>query len=146
MKLPKEINNGFLIFVGIAGYFFIMELFGLSNIIYLRILNAAFVYYGVSKTLQENFKEGKTGYVANLLSAGTTAIAGVLFSIIGLVIYVYAQGGNSYVRHLSEEFIFGGAPTANEYAIGLLFEGIASSVIVVFVTMQLYRSKTSAQD
>ncbi len=146
MKLPKEIVNGVLIFAGIALYFLIMELFGLSKVIYLRMLNAAFVYYGVSRTLQSNFKEGKTGYVSNLLSAGTTAITGVLLSVVGLVTYIYARGGNEYVKNLSDEFLFGGSPTANEYAIGLLFEGIASGVIVVFVAMQLFRSKTAAQD
>ncbi len=146
MKLPKELANGILIFAGIALYFLVMEFFGLSKVIYLRMLNAAFVYYGVSRTLQSNFKEGKTGYVANLLSAGTTAITGVLLSVVGLVTYIYARGGNEYVKNLSGEFLFGGSPTANEYAIGLLFEGIASGVIVVFVTMQLFRNKTAAQD
>ena len=146
MKLPKEIANGILIFLGIAFYFLIMEFFGLSKVIYLRMLNAAFVYYGVSMTLKSNGKEGKTDYVSNLLSAGGTAITGVLRSVVGLVVYIYAQGGNDYIKNLSGEFLFGGSPTANEYAIGLLFEGIASSVIVVFIAMQLFRSKTAAQD
>lgn len=146
MKLPKEIANGILIFLGIAFYFLIMEFFGLSKVIYLRMHNAAFVYYGVSMTLKSNGKEGKTDYVSNLLSAGGTAITGVLLSVVGLVVYIYAQGGNDYIKNLSGEFLFGGSPTANEYAIGLLFEGIASSVIVVFIAMQLFRSKTAAQD
>ncbi|MDI9256295.1 hypothetical protein [Flavobacterium sedimenticola] len=146
MKLPKEVTNGILIFIGIALYFLLMEFFGLSKIIYLRAFNAAFVYFGVSRTLQSNFKEGKTGYVSNLLSAATTAIIGVLLSVTGLVSYIYAQGGNAYVENLSDEFLFGGNPTANEYAFGLLFEGIASAVILVFVAMQFFRNKTAAQD
>ncbi|WP_333876247.1 hypothetical protein [Flavobacterium sp.] len=146
MKLPKELSNGILIFFGIALYFLLMEFFGLSKIIYLRAFNAAFVYFGVSRTLQSNFKEGKTGYVSNLLSAATTAIIGVLLSVTGLVSYIYAQGGNAYVENLSDEFLFGGNPTANEYAFGLLFEGIASAVILVFVAMQFFRNKTAAQD
>jgi hypothetical protein len=97
-------------------------------------------------TLKSNGKEGKTDYVSNLLSAGGTAITGVLLSVVGLVVYIYAQGGNDYIKNLSGEFLFGGSPTVNEYAIGLLFEGIASSVIVVFIAMQLFRSKTAAQD
>jgi hypothetical protein len=146
MKLPRELINGILIFFGIALYFLIMELFGLSKILYLRILNAAFVYYGVSKTLQYNMKEGKTGYITNLLSAGATAIIGVLLSVLGLLTYIYARGGNQYISNLSGEFLFGGKPTANEYCFGVLFEGIASAVIVVFVAMQLWRKKTSTDD
>lgn len=146
MKLPKEFSNGILIFAGIATYFLIMEFFGLAHIVYLRALNAAFVYYGISRTLQSNIKEGKTGYVTNLLSAGTTAIVGVLLSVVGLVSYIYLRGGNQYINNLSSEFLFGGNPTANEYCFGLLFEGIASAVILVFVAMQFFRSKTAAQD
>jgi len=146
MKLPKELLNGILIFVGIAIYFLIMEFFGLSNILYLRILNAAFVFYGVNKTLQSNIKEEKSGYVFNLLSAGVTAILGVLLSVLGLLTYIYMKGGNDYINNLSGEFLFGGNPTANEYCIGVLFEGIASAVIVVFVAMQLWRKKTSSED
>jgi hypothetical protein len=146
MKLPKEISNGIIIFAGIAIYFFIMEFFGLSKILYLRVFNAAFVYYGVSRTLQSNMKEGKTGYVSNLLSAGTTAIIGVLLSVGGLLTYIYIRGGNAYINQLSGEFLFGGSPTANEYCFGVLFEGIASAVIVVFVAMQFWRQKTSTEN
>ncbi len=143
MKLPKELVNGILIFVGIAIYFFIMEFFGLSNILYLRAFNAAFVFFGIARTLKSNIKEGKVGYVANLLSAGITAIIGVLLSVAGLLAYIYIRGGNAYIDSLSEEFLFGGDPSANEYCIGVLFEGIASAVIMVFVAMQFWGSKFS---
>lgn len=144
MKLPKELLNGILIFVGIAIYFFIMEFFGLSNILFLRAFNAAFVFFGVARTLKSNIKEGKTGYVSNLLSAGVTAIIGVLLSVAGLLTYIYVRGGNEYIDNLSEEFLFGGEPTANEYCIGVLFEGIASAVIMVFVAMQFWRKDFAA--
>ncbi len=143
MKLPKELANGILIFAGIALYFFIMEFSGLSKILYLRALNAAFVFYGISRTLDSNIKEGKIGYVSNLLSASITAITGVLLSIAGLLTYIYLRGGDAYIDQLSGEFLFGGKPTANEYCIGVLFEGIASSLILVFVAMQFWRKKMS---
>ena len=146
MKLPKELTNGIIIFAGIAIYFFAMEFFGLSNLLYLRMLNAAIVFYGVNRTLKSNFAEGKSGYVSNLLSAGITAIIGVLLSVGGLLTYIYLRGGDDYINTLSEDFLFGGKPSANEYCIGVLFEGLASAVIVVFVTMQLWRSKTSSED
>jgi hypothetical protein len=144
MKLPKELVNGIIIFAGIAIYFFIMEFFGLSNILYLRALNAAFVFYGISRTLDSNIKEEKSGYVTNLLSAGTTAIIGVLLSIGGLLTYIHLRGGDEYIiNNLSGEMLFGGNPTANEYCIGVLFEGIASALIMVFVAMQFWRKKMS---
>lgn len=146
MKIPKELINAIIIAAGIAVYFFIMEFFGLTNLLYLRILNGLIVFYGVNRTLKSNFIEKKLGYVSNLRSAGLTAFLGVLFSVVGLLIYIYSKGGDSYVDTLSEDFLFGGKPTANVYIIGVLFEGLASGVIIVFVAMQLWRSKLSTRD
>lgn len=91
-------------------------------------------------------EEGQFGYITNLVSAGKTAVGGVFLSVGGLLVYIYLRGGTTYIRNLSGAFLFGGNPTANEYCIGLLIEGIASSVIIVFVTMQLWRKKTTSQD
>lgn len=146
MKIARELSNGIIIFAGIGIYFFVIEFFGLSHILYLRMLNALIVFYGVNRTLKANFAEGKSGYVSNLLSAGLTAILGVLLSVGGLLFYIYLRGGDSYINTLSKDFLFGGNPTANEYCIGVLFEGLASALIVVFVTMQYWRQKTSTSD
>lgn len=146
MKIARELSNGIVIFAGIAIYFFVIEFFGLSHILYLRMFNALIVFYGVNRTLKANFADGKSGYVSNLLSAGITAVLGVLLSVGGLLFYIYLRGGDHYIDTLSEDFLFGGKPTADEYCIGVLFEGLASAVIVVFVTMQLWRNKTSSED
>ena len=69
MKLPKEITNGFLIFVGIALFFLLMELLNLSNLFYLRLLNVLFIFYGVNRSLKMNLTEGKNGFVPNAISA-----------------------------------------------------------------------------
>lgn len=146
MKLPKELINGILIFTGIALFFLLMEFFGLSKFLYLRMFNALFLYYGVQRTLKSNFIEKKDGYVFNLLSSGITALIGVFLSVAGLLAYLYLRGGDAYIDNLSGEFLFGGTPTTNEYCFGVLFEGIASAVIIVFVAMQLWRKKTATQD
>lgn len=146
MKLPKELLNGILIFAGIAIFFLAMELLGLSKSYYLRILNVLIVYYGVHRTIQSNMTEENSSYVNNLISAGLTAFIGVFLSVIGLVAFIYIKGGSRFIDTLSEGFLFGGKPTINEYCIGLLFEGIASAVIVVFIAMQFWRSKTELND
>lgn len=146
MKLPKELINALIIFAGISAYFFVMEFFGLTNLLYLRILNGVIVFYGVNRTLKSNFEEKKTGYVTNLISAGLTAFLGVILSIVGLLIYIYSKGGDSYVSSLSQDFLFGGNPSANVYCIGVLFEGLASAIIIVFVAIQLWRSKLSSKN
>ena len=146
MKLPKELLNGILITVGIAVFFLAMEVLGLSDKFYLRFLNILIVYYGVHCTLKSNIAEGQTDYVTNLISAGLTAFVGVGLSVASLVAFIYIKGGTAYLSTLSEGFLFGGKPTVNEYCIGLLIEATASAVIVVFIAMQFWRSKTKTND
>ena len=54
MKLKRELINGFIIFIGIAIYFFIIEFLGLSNQFYLRIFNILIVAFGINLTIKQN--------------------------------------------------------------------------------------------
>jgi hypothetical protein len=144
MKLPKEILNGGLIFLGIGLYFLIVNLLGYANLSYLRLFNVVFVFYGVNKTLQMNLAEGKNNFVSNAVSAMATSIIGVVLSTLGLLIFSYAKGGDAYLKSLSESFLFGGNPSINSYTISLLFEGIASSVIVTLLLMLYWNNRYKA--
>ncbi|MCF6131730.1 hypothetical protein [Flavobacterium wongokense] len=146
MKLPKELINGIIIFAGIALYFLVIDFLNLSDILWLRVFNVLFVWYGVTRTLSSNMAEGKRDYAYNLFSAGATALLGVIFAIIGLVSYIHLRGGDTYIKNFSEDLLFGGEPTANQYCIGILFEGVASALIVVFVSVQYWRRKMAPQD
>ena len=143
MKLPKEISNGFIIFISIGVYFLLMEVLNLSQLFYLRLLNIFFVFYGVNRTIQMNLSEGKKKFVSNAVSALFTSIVGVILSIIGLVIYSYLQGGDAFVESLSATFLFGGNPSIDAYSISLLFEGLASSVIVTLLLMLYWNNQFS---
>ena len=145
MTLSKEIKNGIGIFLGIGIYFLIIDAIGFRDVLYLRLLNVVFVFYGVNKTIQMNLKEGNKNFVSNAVSGGITSITGVVLSIVGLIIYSYMQGGDAYVETLSKTFLFGGNPSIVAYSISLLFEGVASSVIVVFFLM-LYTNKNYSTD
>ena len=145
MKLPKEIINAIIIFAGISAYFLLIDFLNLSDILWLRMFNVLFVWYGVTRTLSYNVEHGKKDYGYNLFSAATTAFLGVFLALIGLVAYIHLRGGDAYVDNLSQDLLFGGKPTANQYCIGILFEGIASALIVVFVSVQYWRRKMAAQ-
>jgi len=145
MKLPKEILNGCIIFIGIGLYFLLMEVLGLSDLFYLRLFNIVFVFYGTNRTLKMNYAEGNTVFVSNAVSALLTSVIGVFLSIIGLIIYIYAHGGDPYIDSLSKTFLFGGNPSVMTYSINLLFEGVVSAVIVSFILM-LYWDTRYASD
>lgn len=144
MKFPKELINGIIIFVGLALYFCVMEIIGLSNLHYLRFFNLFIVYYGVYRTLKSNFAEKKLGYLENLLSAAITATIGVVLSVIALHLYIYYRGGQPFLDNLSDGILFAGSPTVPEYIFGLLFEGVISGLVVVFVSMQFWQNKTKS--
>lgn len=144
MKLPKELVNGFIIFIGIGFYFLLMELLGLADIYLLRLFNVLFVFYGTYRTLKSNFIEGKAVLVTNAVSALFTALTGIFLSIIGLIAYSYIKGGDAYVGSLSKTFLFGGEPSVMTYSISLLFEGIVSAVIVTFMLMLYWDTRYSS--
>ncbi|TRX21390.1 hypothetical protein [Flavobacterium franklandianum] len=141
MKVSKEVFNGATIFVGIGVYFLLMNALGFADVLYLRLLNIIFVYYGVNKTIQMNIAEGKKTFISNAISAMITSLVGVSLSVVGLIIYSYMQGGDSYVQSLSENFLFGGNPSVVTYSICLFFEGVASSVIVTLFTMLKWNNR-----
>ncbi|HRM12336.1 MAG TPA: hypothetical protein PLV47_05130 [Flavobacterium sp.] len=144
MKLPKELVNGFIIFIGIGLYFLLMEFLGLADMYFLRLFNILFVFYGTNKTLKSNFAEGKTILASNAVSALFTSLSGVFLSIIGLIIYIYIKGGAIYIETLSETFLFGGNPSIITYSVSLLFEGIISAVLVTFMLMLYWDTRYSS--
>jgi len=144
MKISKEFFNGATIFVGIGVYFLLMNALGFADVFYLRLLNILFVFYGVNKTIQMNVAEGKKTFVYNAVSAMMTSIIGVVLSVVGLILYSYMQGGDNYTQSLSETFLFGGNPSVVTYSISLLFEGVASSVIVTLFAMLYWNNRFTA--
>lgn len=142
MKYTREFTNGVIIFVGIGLYFVLLEALGLSDEFLLRILNIIFVVYGVNRTIRDNQADGIRGYNRNLLSAILTSMTGAILSIASLLAYIQFKGGESYLKNLAENFIFGGGDlTIQQYCIGLLFEASAASLIVSFCLMQYWKDK-----
>jgi hypothetical protein len=90
-----------------------------------------------------NIVEGKKELITNAVSALKTSLIGVIFSILGLIAYSYLKGGDVYVQSLSETFLFGGNPSVMTYSICLLFEGVASSVIVTLLVMLYHNNRYS---
>jgi hypothetical protein len=142
MNLSKELYNGILIFIGIGLYFLSMELLGLSDVFILRLLNIFIVVFYINKTIKSNYQEGKLEYLDNLISGTLTSLVGVALSVAGLLFYISIKGGDAYLANLSQNFLFGGGnPSMYQFCIGLLFEGIASSIIITFTLMQYWKDR-----
>lgn len=142
MKLSREFANGFIIFLGIGIYFLILEYLGMADVFYLRVLNLFIVAFGINRTIQMNYKDGIRGYNRHLISAIITSMIGAVLSISSLLAYIQYRGGEVYLQKLSKGFLFGGGDlNIHYYCIGLLFESIASSIIISFCLMQYWKDK-----
>jgi len=141
MKLSNEFKYGFLIFLGIGFYFLLMEVLGLSNLYFLRILNVIIIVYGLNLVIKSNLENGKTGYLQNFTSSALTGFIGIALSIIGLFLYLNLRGGTLYLNKLSDAFLFGGDPSIPEYSFGLFIEGIASVLMVAFINILFWKTK-----
>ena len=122
-------------------YFLFMNLVGLSDVFYLRLFNTFFVLYGVNRTIMMNIHDGEVLLANYAKSAMKTSLIGVFLSIIGLIIFSYLQGGDQYVQSLSKTFLFGGNPSVMTYSICLLFEGIASTVVVTMLLLLYWNNR-----
>ena len=142
MKLKRILINGFIIFIGIAIYFLIIEMLGLESEFYLRILNLFIVGFGINLTLKQNAADGVHGYFTNLIAGFATSMVGAILSVGSLLFYIQYKGGDEYLQTLSEGFLFGGGEVnISYYCIGLLFESIASSAILSFALLQYWKNK-----
>lgn len=140
--MSRILINGFLIYLCIAIIFFIMEALGLSDEIYLRLLNFIPVIWGINRTIRQNYREHIYGYNTNIGSAFLTGITSLALVLASFVAYVEIQGGEEYLETYAESYVFGGGdPTIYEFALGLALEGFAATAIVSFALMQYWKDK-----
>ncbi|OYQ35115.1 hypothetical protein CHU92_11080 [Flavobacterium cyanobacteriorum] len=119
-----------------------MEWSGLSDQIYLRLVNFVFVIFGINRTIKQNYADKIYGYFTNFLSAIVTGIVSLALGLASFVAYVDYNGGQEYLRNFKESYIFGGGdPSIYQFVIGLALEGAAASVIVSFALMQYWKDK-----
>jgi lysylphosphatidylglycerol synthetase-like protein (DUF2156 family) len=116
MKIPKELYNGIIIWIGII-YFLTMKALNLGFILSQSAEYSLYLLWR-KQNVKSNYKEGKLIFqlMQPLL---VTALIGVFISIIGLVFYSYLQGGDKYIESLGL-LLFGGDPTVVTYGISLL--------------------------
>ncbi len=133
-------KNAFIIFAGIAIYFFLMKLLGLENISELRFLNFIFVFWCVNNAIKTNIKYNQENLYVNNFSVGAaTSIVSVGITILGLLLYVGAFDPN-FIEFLETSFFWGSRLSLPLVVFALAIEGIASSVTCSFILMQYYKN------
>ena len=140
-NINLELKLGFLISLLLGAYFFVMEIFGLSDIIYLKFVNIILIIWVLNRNIKRNIENRKTTYLGNFGSGLITSFYGILFSILGLWIYIGVFRGADYIDNLAASVIMGGEEvTLPQFCLALLFEGLSSSFILVFILMQKWKN------
>lgn len=134
------VNNGFLIYIGIVLFFFLMKILNLDEAAELRFLNFIFVLWGVNKAIKMNITLNKeTSYIDNLSVGIGTSIFAVGLTILGLIVYINFINPD-FMKVLENSFLWGKQLTLPLMVFALAIEGIASSVICSFILMQYYKN------
>jgi putative Mn2+ efflux pump MntP len=107
-------KNAMLITILIGGFFFLSKLFG----------------------------HNETNYATNYGIAFGTSALGVIFSTIGVLIYVSLINPN-FLNELNNSFLIGGNLSIYELVFTLIIEGLASSIVGSLMVMQFFKNHQS---
>ncbi|MGB1042039.1 MAG: hypothetical protein ACPGU6_01480 [Tenacibaculum sp.] len=120
-----------------------MKLLGLENISELRLLNFAFVLWGINKAIKTNIDKNKESLYFNNFSIGiATSIIAVAFTIVGLIVYVEFINPD-FIIILENTAFWGQNLNLGLVVFALAIEGIACSVVCSFTLMQYYKNYKS---
>ncbi len=138
IKRNNAFLNGFMIYGLISIYFLVLELFGLTDNMYLRFVNLVFIAMGVNATLRLSHAAGDN-YLDKLKSGLVTVATGILLSVIGL--YLYMQLIDPSLAYTAETLIPINSPI--EFTAVIFIEGLSSSLMVLFMLLQYWKTAPS---
>lgn len=129
------------IFIGLIFYFGLMKLLGLHQVAELRIFNFIFVAIGVYTCIKNNMSLGNTSYLQNLILGFITAAIAIILFTFSVLIYLHFIDPD-FVNELMGNRTWYTGPNPSYVALAIFSEGIASSFIISFASMQ-YLKKNS---
>lgn len=136
----KSIRYALRMFVAIGIFFILTNLLGLGDISELRIMNLFIIIYFTSKLALNNIIDNeKISYVSNLSSLFAANMLTVVFSMIGLGLFVAIIDPN-YVAKISNGILLAQADTLGKVIASLFIEGMAGAAVVSFGVMQYWKN------
>ncbi|AOW21359.1 hypothetical protein [Urechidicola croceus] len=135
------LKNAIKIFLGIVVFFFLMKLLRLEHITQLRVLNFAFVFWGINSAIKENFKHNQNSlYLQNLFIGLFTSLLSLIFIIVSFTVYLFYIEP-SFINVMEDSTIWGKTLSPPLLAVALFMEGMASSIVCSFIVMQFWKNK-----
>lgn len=135
-------KQALLIYSGIVCFFLLMKLFGLDQIVELRLLNFGIVFWGINRAIKLNITENsETDYLSNFGVAMQVATISLLMIVVSLSVYLNYIDPN-FLEVMEETGIWGSRLSVLMVTFGIAVEGFASSVITSFILMQYWKQKS----
>lgn len=145
-KFKSSINlafyYGFLIFISLMAYFFVLSLSGVEYMSALRYLNGAFLLGGLIIAVRKFLKDHNynlqffQGFKFGVL---TSFFATVFYAVF---LFVYLNIDNNFLTNMQENENIGQFITPISMTFVILVEGIISGLIFTLGIMQYYKKYT----
>jgi len=141
--METEVNNGIKAFLVLGFYFLALEVLELSHSTFLRFFNAVIVGYFMNLSVRSRVYEGR-GFLAVFGSALFTNFFAVIFSTIGIAMYIKFVRGVEYIEMLAQPVFAEGGFILNtsQFTFSIFAEGFASGIVLSFGLMQYWKNKT----
>ena len=123
----------------IVGFYFVMKLIGLADVLEFRIFNIVFVLWGVNSAIKTNLEKNLDNtYLTNLYIGFSTSALTVISTIVAMITYVTFVDQHLLVL-LETASMWGSGLTLPKVVFAMTIEGMASSVISSFLIMQYWK-------
>ncbi|MES2555155.1 MAG: DUF4199 domain-containing protein [Bacteroidota bacterium] len=138
----QTLRFGLYIYLGIALLFLLMKLFGLEHIGFLRLINIVIVIHFTNRLARiHNMRVFENDYTRALGSLFFANAIAVVLSVISFAVYVTLFDPD-FIQNFKGGLLLHKNISLGNACIALLFEGMASNVIISFATMQYWKSET----
>jgi hypothetical protein len=139
MKKNKNILvYALLTYLSLGIYFLVIEALGLADHTYLRLFNGVIILVFMNHLIKSNIKNNVNGYLENFRAAFVSSSIAVVLGGISLIIFLNFKDA-AYVRSIADGLLLAGAGEASQVGGGILIEGLASTMIFSFVSMQYWK-------
>ncbi|KAB2814527.1 hypothetical protein [Phaeocystidibacter luteus] len=124
---------------GLIGFFMLMKLAGLEQHHELRLFNFVIVLIGTFSLHRKMFlKDGNHGYFSGFFSGIRMSAMAIVFFMVFLSLYASIIDPQ-FIELAEDSGIWGGKLSLFQTGIAILFEGLASCIVLSYTSMQYFK-------
>ncbi|NVK04949.1 MAG: hypothetical protein HWD92_09000 [Flavobacteriia bacterium] len=124
---------------GLIAYFLLMKLLGLEQMHQLRLFNFAIILAGTVALHRKMFRTDEHhSYIGGLFAGMRMGSISILLFLAFMSVYASIIDPN-FIEVLESSGVWGGKLTLFQSVIAIVFEGLASTVVISYASMQYFK-------